>query len=37
MGHKDEARKVFYKAASMPRLDHRDPLLKADAAKRQLG
>jgi len=37
MGHKDEARKVYHKAAGMPRTDHRDPVLKAEAAKRQNG
>ncbi len=37
MGHADEARKVYHKAASLPRTDHRDPLLKAEAAKRQNG
>lgn len=37
MGHQEEARKVFHKAASLPRTDHRDPLLKAEAARRQNG
>jgi len=37
MGHGDEARKVYHKAAGMPRTDHRDPVLKAEAAKRQHG
>jgi tetratricopeptide (TPR) repeat protein len=37
MGHTAEARKVYHKAAGMPRTDHRDPVLKAEAAKRQNG
>lgn len=34
MGQTAEARKAFQKAASMPKTDHRDDRLKADAARR---